>query len=311
MSSTVMGRGDGRVKSIVFGGSGFLGSHVADELTERGHDVIVYDIRSSDYLREGQQMVVGDILDADAVMRAAKDCDFVFNFAGIADLDSATTRPVDTARSNILGNLNIMEAAVAAGARRFVYASTVYVYSQKGGFYRCSKQSSEVFVEEYERRFGLEYTVLRYGTLYGPRATDKNSIYRYLRQAVDDKRIECSGTGDEMREYVYVRDAAKMSVDILEEKYRNRHIIITGHNPMKFREMLLMIREILGDDVEIEFSVEEYHDHYSYTPYSWTPRIGHKLVDTMYMDMGQGLLECLQDIYGADRLPGTEELVEE
>jgi len=73
---------------IVFGGSGFLGSHVCDALADRGYKVRIFDAKPSSYLRAGQTMVVGDILDRKMVFRAVEGCDYVYNFAGIADLDA-------------------------------------------------------------------------------------------------------------------------------------------------------------------------------------------------------------------------------
>lgn len=289
------------MKAIVFGGSGFLGSHVADYLTFKGYEVTIFDLIPSPYLLPEQKMVEGDILDEEAVLAAIAGQDLVYNFAGIADLDDATTKPKLTVQLNVQGNLNIMEGCLKTSVSRFVYASTIYVYSQKGGFYRCSKQAAEVYIEEYQRRYGLNFTILRYGTLYGPRADERNSIFRYLKQALEKRRIVCHGNGEELREYIHVSDAARLTVDILHEDYQNRHIIITGHYPMKFKEMLLMIREILGGNIVIEFTGDENSDHYTVTPYSFVPKIGHKLVNHRYLDMGQGLLECLHGMYGYDR----------
>jgi len=288
------------MKVVVFGGSGFVGSHVADELTERGHEVIIYDLRDSPYLRKGQEMIVGDILDKNKISRAVEGCDAVYNFAGIADLDTATTQPIDTVNQNIFGNALVLDASVKAGAKRFVYASTIYVYSSLGGFYRCSKQAAELYIEEYQKRYGLDFTILRYGTLYGPRADERNSVYRYLKQALLSGKITVYGTGDELREYIHVKDAAKLSVDILSDEFKNKHVVITGHHPIKFREMLNTVKEMLGGKVEIEFKPPEesvrYGAHYGITPYSFIPKIGQKLVSNFYTDIGQGLLECLHEI---------------
>jgi UDP-glucose 4-epimerase len=288
------------MKVVVFGGSGFVGSHVADELTNRGHEVRIYDLRPSPYLQKGQEMVVGDILDKVKVSKAVEGCDVVYNFAGMADLDTATTQPIDTINQNILGNALILDASVKAGIKRFVYASTIYVYSSLGGFYRCSKQAAELYIEEYQKRYGLDFTILRYGTLYGPRADERNSVYRYLKQALLSGKITVYGTGDELREYIHVKDAAKLSVDILSDEFKNKHVVITGHHPIKFREMLNTIKEMLGGKVEIEFKppVEDsrYGAHYTITPYSFIPKIGRKLVSNYYVDLGQGLLECFHEI---------------
>src|SRR5687768_4311005 len=126
--------------ACVVGGSGFLGSHVADALVEAGHRVRILDRTPSQWLREGQEMIVGDILDPGVVERAISGCSVVYNFAAIADLDEALSLPVETVRVNVLGNVQLLEACRRHRVERYVYASTVYVHSREGGFYRCSKQ---------------------------------------------------------------------------------------------------------------------------------------------------------------------------
>ena len=286
------------MKSVVFGGSGFLGSHVADALTEAGSVVTIFDAKPSAYMQPAQRMVLGDIRDAAAVSKALQGADVLYHLAGVTDLDDATTKALETIEQNVMGTAVLLEAAVDAGVKRFVYASTVYVYSALGGFYRCSKQAAELYIEEYQRRYGLPYTVLRYGTLYGPRADRRNSLWRYLRQGLTQGKIVFQGTGEEIREYLHVRDAAKLSVEILDEKFANQHVIITGHQPMRTKDMLQTIQEILNQQIAIEFVPVDpaNHAHYALTPYSFTPKIGNKLVSTCYVDMGQGLLECLHEL---------------
>ena len=289
------------MKAIVFGGSGFIGSHVADRLTEGGYDVTIFDLKPSPYLLPAQKIIMGNILNKEAVFDAVKGHDYIYNFAGLADLDTSATEPLKTIEQNIMGTAILLEGALRNGAKRFIQASTIYVYSETGGFYRCSKQAAELYVEEYNRRFGLEFTILRYGTVYGPRADSRNSIYRYLKQALTEGKIDCGGSGDETREYIHVRDAAQLSVDILADKYRNKQVIITGHHPMRLKDMLYTIREILSNRIEINFEASKSDTpHYNITPYSFVPRIGRKLVTHEYVDMGQGLLECISEIYGQD-----------
>ena len=153
----------------VIGGAGFIGSHVADQLSEAGHKVRLYDRVVSPWKRPNQEMIIGDLLDSANLNKAIAGSSVVYNFAALADLSKALDQPLETVRVNILGNVGILEACRLNGVKRFVYASTVYVYSRQGGFYRCSKQSAEHYVEEYQRAYGLDYTILRYGSLYGPR----------------------------------------------------------------------------------------------------------------------------------------------
>lgn len=288
------------MKVIVFGGSGFVGSHLADALTEAGHDVTIFDLSPSPYLGANQRFIQGDILDVEAVKQAVDGQEIIYNFAGLADIDDALSRPLDTVRLNILGCVNLLEAARRANIKRFVFASTIYVYSEAGGFYRVSKQACESYIEEYQRRFGLNFTILRYGTLYGRRTDSRNSVYRYLKQALQDRKISIQATGDEMREYIHVEDASRASVQILDTEFENQNVILTGSHPMRFRDLLFMIREIVGTDVQIDMQPPisgEPRDHYSLTPYTFHPKIGKKLVPLYYLDMGQGLLDCLDEIY--------------
>jgi UDP-glucose 4-epimerase len=284
------------MRVLVTGGAGFLGSHVADALSSAGHQVTIFDRRPSPYLRPDQEMITGDLQDVPAVTAAMHQQEAVYHLAGFADLNRARHEPLATVRENVLGTAQLLEAAREAGLKRFVFASTIYVFSRLGGFYRCSKQSAELYVEEYQRRYGLDFTILRFGTLYGPRADETNSIWRYLRSALARRRIDYPGSGEEVREYIHVRDAGRLCVEVLEARYANQHIIVTGHQAIRARDLLLTIREIFQGKVEVCFQPSEDDAHYTITPYAFMPQVGHKLVSNFYVDMGQGLLECLQEL---------------
>jgi UDP-glucose 4-epimerase len=285
------------MKIIVFGGSGFLGSHVADALSEAGHEVTVFDIRNSPFLRDDQKMIVGDILDEKGVESAIAGHEAVYHLAGIADIDECTKRPVDTVRYNVLGTAVILEASRKNKVNRFVFAGSVYVYSESGSFYRSSKQACELFIENYHRLYGLPYTILRYGSLYGERSDERNSIYRLLKEALANGKVVYHGTGSELREYIHVRDAALSSVTILRPEFENQHIILTGNQAMRYSDLLEMIKEMMGNKIEIVYKPKKSDTHYNVTPYNFNPKLGRKLVNNPHIDMGQGLLSCIHEIY--------------
>lgn len=280
---------------VVFGGSGFLGSHVADKLSDDGHNVTIFDLKKSSYLRPDQIFTEGDILDPKAVTNAIKGKEIVYNFAGYADLDTASVDPVATTQLNLLGNLYMLQAAREHKIRQFIFASTIYVYSETGGFYRCSKQASEIYLEEYHQQYNLNYTILRYGTLYGPRADERNAVFRYIKAALDTKEIHVPTNGEEIREYIHVRDAAKVSARILDEKFWNKRFIITGHQAIPVRHMLSMIDEITKKNLRITYEESRQSNHYRITPYSFVPKVGEKFAPEIFTDMGQGLIECMAD----------------
>jgi UDP-glucose 4-epimerase len=295
----------GRV--VVTGGSGFLGSHVAEALSRQGYQVVVFDRRPSPYLLPDQTMVVGDVLDYDALAKAMIGADFVFHLAALADLNVAHKRPLDTVQVNVVGTVNCLEAARQARVRRFMFASTVYVYSRSGGFYRCSKQACEAHIEEYQRSYGLPYTILRYGSLYGPHADESNGVYRLLLQALNGQ-IRHVGRPDDSREYIHVEDAARLSVEALAKKYANQHLVLTGHHPIRLHDLFTMFEEILGRPVVVDYLTSEEPDsHYRVTPYAFNPRVGRKLTANYYVDMGQGLLQILDQLYREGRVPHLDD----
>jgi UDP-glucose 4-epimerase len=284
-------------KAVVVGGSGFIGSHVADYLTEKGYKVIIYDKKESQWLRKDQEIVIGSIENSKEINQTISGAEVVYNFAALADLNEALKQPTKTVSINVLGNLNIMEACRIHKVKRFVYASTVYVHSREGGFYRCSKQASEAYVEEYQRVYGLEYTILRYGSLYGPRADNSNGLYRIVKAALNNGVIKYAGDINSMREYIHVYDAAKASVDILVDEFKNENIVLTGQEPMKVSEMLNMLAEILNiKESKIEFVEDNYEGHYVRTPYAYQPRLGKKYIPPVHVDLGQGLLQVIDEI---------------
>jgi UDP-glucose 4-epimerase len=284
-------------KAVVVGGSGFIGSHVADHLSDAGYRVTIYDRFKSNWLREDQKMVIGDVGNLDRLSSAITDAKVVYNFAALADLNQALNNPLKTVDINILGNINVMEACRLHKVERFIYASTVYVHSREGGFYRCSKQASEAYIEEYQRVYGLNYTILRYGSLYGPRADKTNGLWRVIHSALKDGKVRYEGNSDAMREYIHVEDAASASVDVLNENFCNESVVLTGQEPMRVLDMLKMLSEILGLSGEnIEFIDGDYAGHYIRTPYSYQPKLGRKYIPPLHVDLGQGLLQVIDEI---------------
>tara|TARA_B100000767_G_C19726697_1_gene519814 strand:- start:145 stop:1020 length:876 start_codon:yes stop_codon:yes gene_type:complete len=284
-------------KVIVVGGSGFIGSHVADRLSDVGYQVTIYDKIKSQWLRNDQKLIIGDVQDIEKLNQIIAGAEVVYNFAALANLDEAFTQPVKTININILGNLNVLEACRTNNVRRFIYASTVYVHSRQGGFYRCSKQASEAYVEEYQKIFGLDYTILRYGSLYGPRADHTNGLYRIIKSALENGKVSYEGDIDAMREYIHVEDAARVSVDVIKDDFINQSIVLTGQEPMRVEDMLKMLAEILGISQDaIEFIKSDHTGHYIRTPYAYQPKLGKKYIPPIHVDLGQGLLQMINEL---------------
>ena len=284
---------------VIFGGSGFLGSYVADELARRNYEVVIAEKICSEYIKNKYKFVEVDILNIESIKKALFNVDIVYNFAAVAELEEAIGDPVKTVSVNILGNTNILEACKRNGQiERFVYASSAYALSIDGSFYGISKHSSEKITAEYYKMYGLKYTIIRYGSLYGERASHNNYIYNLLTKAILSGKLEYKGDGLDLREYIHAADAARLSVDILEDaQYENEHIILTGIEKLRRIDLLTMINEMLQKKLEICQISDENSGHYKITPYSFHPTTAKKLVANPYIDLGQGLLECMHEIY--------------
>lgn len=282
--------------ATVIGGSGFVGSHVADQLSQEGYQVRIFDRKDSPWKRTDQEMIVGDLLNNDLLNNVVAGSEVVYNFAALADLDQARDKPVETIEINILGNVQVLEACRVNAVQRFILASTVYVYSRDGSFYRCSKQAAENYVEEYQRIYDLDYTILRYGSLYGPRADKENGLLRIVRSALETGVLRYDGSPDAIREYIHVEDAAKASVNVLGDDFRNQSIVITGQEPMQVIDLLKMLSEILGLPDSVEFVNREYDGHYVRTPYAYLPKLGRKYVLPFHVDLGQGLIQLIEEV---------------
>jgi UDP-glucose 4-epimerase len=243
-------------------------------------------------------MILGDIRDEEALSDCIAGARYVYHLAGIADIGEAARSPRVTVEHNIIGSTAVLQSCLQAKVERMLFASTLYVYSQQGSFYRVSKQAVELLIEAYHENFGLEYTILRYGSLYGPRAQEWNGLKRYVTQAVREGRIHYPGTGEERREYIHVIDAARLSVEALAPDYANQCLTLTGTQILNSGELLRMIQEILGGKVEITFSPEQSNpEHYELTPYRFTPRKARKIVPNVFVDIGQGILDLVEEVY--------------
>jgi UDP-glucose 4-epimerase len=286
-------------KVVVIGGAGFMGSHTSDELSLRGYEVTIFDIKASPWAREDQRVVVGDMLDIDELVRVFDGASYVYHYGGVADITEAKHKPYTTIEANVMGVTASLEAAVRCGVDRFVYASTMYVYSGYGSFYRASKQAAEALIRAYVENYQIDYNILRYGSLYGPRSQSWNGLRRYVETILRQKKIVYAGSGRERREYIHVLDAARLSVDILDQNHKNKSITVTGHQVLESRLLMDMIFEIAGLEPDITFNDSlSSPDHYKITPYRFSPESAIKLVPDEFIDIGEGILDIVREISG-------------
>lgn len=282
---------------LVFGGSGFLGTYLITELINREYYVVNADIKNNNNLK--CEYIECNINNIDRISKVINkyNYDYVYNLAGFANMEKAVKFPQETIQLNINGNLNILDACKNKQIKRFIFASSAYAMSNKGSFYAISKLASEKLVEEYQIKYGLNYSILRYGSVYSEMPYDNNYIYDLVLNTIKTNKILHKGDGNEIREYIHASDAAKLSVDIIEDvKYTNKHIILTGNEKIRRIDLFYLIKEILNKNIEIDLDKSANVEHYKYTPYSFTPNYSIKLLPNPHIDMGQGIVECIKNV---------------
>jgi UDP-glucose 4-epimerase len=250
------------MKVLVTGGSGFIGSHVVDRLRARGHDPRILDLVPSPHHGPEVDTVLGDLCDPEVAHRAMNGCDAVVHLAAMADVDEVAKEPARTDRVNTHGTHVLLEAARATGVQRFVYASTIWVYGDAAGpeavdeetplglprhFYTATKIAGEMYTASYGELYGLEWTILRFGIPYGPRARPTAVVPAFTAKALAGQPLTIAGDGTQSRRFVYVEDLADGVALSLVPAAANRIYNLVGHENTSVRAIARTIRDIVGD----------------------------------------------------------------
>ena len=284
------------MKILIIGGAGFLGFHLVTYLEKIGHKVKVFDKSKGHFKNSKKKIILGDINDYKKLRSVIRNQDVVYNLAAISDIGDSITNPIGTTKSNILANVFILDLCVKFKIKKFIFASTIYVHSNQGSFYRVSKQSSELFVEEYNKRYGLNYSIIRFGSVFGPKASKKNGLTRIINTAIKKNKIYYNGTKRAVRRFIYVKDAARGSAEVLKKKYNNKNLLITGDNSIKISKVLHEVAKIFKIKKKAIYGNQRDKGHYDVNPYSYVPKKDVKLKIKSTISLKHGILEIIKEI---------------
>ncbi|PZS15031.1 MAG: hypothetical protein DLM64_00520 [Solirubrobacterales bacterium] len=256
------------MRVLVTGGSGFIGSHVVDKLRARGHEPVIYDLRPSPWHERGSvDTVLGSITDREALERALHSCDAVAHLAAVADVNDVHAEPEDAERVNARGTVTVLEAARRAGVKRIVYASTIWVYSDcaeeavdedtllpaPSHLYTSTKLAGELYCKAYQELYGIDYTILRFGIPYGPRAREAAVIPAFVGKALRGEPLTLAGDGGQSRRFVYVEDLADGVALGLDEVAGNRVYNLASDENVTIKQIAETVKELVGN-VEIVYT---------------------------------------------------------
>jgi UDP-glucose 4-epimerase len=249
------------VRVLVTGGSGFIGSHVVDQLISDGHEPVIFDLAQSLYHHPTQvRTVVGDIADRDAARRAVHDCDAIVHLAAVADVGDVVIDPLRADRTNVHGTQVILDAARHGEVERVLYGSTVWVYGDAVGeppldedaaltlpahLYTATKLAGEMYCRSYSALYDTPHTILRFGIPYGPRARPAAVVPSFVARAQEGKALTIAGDGRQTRQFVYVEDLAAGIVAALAPRGIDRTYNLVGDEQTSVRQIADTVRQLV------------------------------------------------------------------
>ena len=282
------------MKVLVTGGSGFVGSHVVDNLRDKGVGVRVFDMVMPDY-RDDIEFYHGSLLDLDEMRMAVSGVDAIFHLGAIADVKDVFRQPHYSEAINVRGTINVLEAARLNGSiKRVIYGSTTWVYSEANEqhvdentplhspshLYTATKLTGEYYCRSYSELYSLDTTILRYGIPYGPRARDGAVVPIFVRKAMLGEPLTITGDGSQFRKFIYIEDLAEGNVLALQSAAKNKIYNLDGNERITIKEIAETIQKIVGN-VEIEyiqgrpgdFSGKEISSELAERELGWNPKV--------------------------------------
>lgn len=225
-------------KVIITGGAGFIGSHLAENLSIQGYDVVVYDDLTTGRKEnlEGirHTFIQGDIRDYNHLHASLKHSDYVFHLAALTSVIQSMENMNDYISVNVQGTVNVLKAAEATGANKVLYASSAAVYGDSQDLpkredmrlepqspYAITKLDGEYYCNVYQQFLGLKTVCTRFFNVFGEKQ-DQNSPYAaavpiFISRALKNKRIEIYGDGTQTRDFIYVKDLVNAMIFLMEK----------------------------------------------------------------------------------------------
>jgi NAD dependent epimerase/dehydratase len=262
-------------RALVTGADGFVGSHLVEELIDRGYQVrgFVRYTSANDrgYLEEigldkrsEVEVIAGDIRDGDAIRKAAKDTDVIFHLAALVGIPYSYVHPLEVIETNVMGTVNVLLAARDYGGQRVIHTSTGEVYGtaqyvpidenhplQGQSPYSASKIGAEKIVDSFHASFGLPVTIVRPFNIFGPRQSARAVIPTIITQGLVKDEIKL-GNFEATRDFTYVKDTVNGFIMTFECPEAIGKTVNLGSNyEVSIGELAEMILRLIGRDVKL------------------------------------------------------------
>ena len=265
---------------LITGGAGFIGSNLCEAILSLGHRVRVLDNLSTGHARNIEnvcgnskfEFIEGDIRDLAACHHACQDVDYVLHLAAEVSVPESIDKPIDYTMTNIIGTVNMMEAAAKHGVKKFTYASSAAVYGddetmpkreeivgRRLSTYAVTKFAAEEYAHQYTMHYGLDCYGMRYFNVYG-RRQDPNGAYAaviptFIECLLRDEPPTINGDGEQSRDFVYVDDVVQANLlacaaphEAAGEAYN-----VAAGKQLSLNEMYAVLSKLLDKDLQPVF----------------------------------------------------------
>ena len=303
-------------KVLIVGGAGFIGSHTADILMEQGVKVRVLDNLSSGHrtnLPDSHplmEFVEGDMRNAETVKNVMQGVSHVVHLAAQVSVVASLEDPEFSAQQNIIGYLNVLDAAKNAGVKRMVYASSAAIYGEPPSLpldeemavkqlspYGLEKQVNEEYADLYYRLHGFSALGMRFFNVYGPRQDPKSPyagvIDLFMDRIKDNLPLTMNGDGEHTRDFIYVRDVARTNVAALGVDVQGACNVATGEKT-SLNDLVNVLSEITANTADVTYGPEREGDivHSLANPAKMNKQVG----VVAEIDLKKGLTKLLESV---------------
>ena len=278
---------------LITGGTGFIGSHIANELIEDNMITIVDNLSTGNIKNlksiehENLNFIKADICNTN-LNELTLDIDYIFHLAAMASVPLSVEKPKKCNDINVNATVKLLKSAVNNNVEKIIFSSSSAVYGENQNMplketeplmptspYAASKASCELYLKSFYESYGLNYTALRYFNVFGPNQ-DKNSQYaavipNFISALLNDEQVEIYGDGEQTRDFVYVGDVVKANIASCESDYKGAVNIASGKK-LTINKLYEIVKDTLGSDLEPKYLPKRPGD------------IKHSLADTSNME---------------------------
>jgi UDP-glucose 4-epimerase len=256
---------------LIFGGNGFIGSHLAEGLVHEGYKVRVFDTfkggrENLATIRNKIELIEGDFFSETDVVAALQDIDYIFHYISTTNPATAVKNPVFDIQSNVIGSVKMFQYALKAGIKKIFFSSsggTVYGEPLSVPIkesapvnpvnpYAISKLAIERYLDFFYQNYGMEYTIFRYSNPYGERQNpfgNQGVIPIFLNKIKNNEKPTIFGDGNSVRDYIYVKDAIDATLAVVKKVPKSSIFNIGNGKGTTLNELIQIMSEVSGKEV--------------------------------------------------------------